>query len=133
MRNGPNNFPGIARHPCCDFNISDPSETPARTIGLRVGERYDEALGCCDRGPCGDEQNGSSSVATSELADVVEAVIPGLMRVITASAGLAGGPAGTVRRHHPRRRGARPRRRQKRPFWLVGARGPSIPTATAPG
>jgi hypothetical protein len=42
-----------------------------------------EALGYYDRKPFGDEQEGASQVVTSEFADVVESLMPGLMRVFT--------------------------------------------------
>jgi len=45
----------------------------------------EEALSYYDRQPYGDEQEGASSVVTSEFADVIESVMPGLMRVFTAS------------------------------------------------
>lgn len=54
-----------------------------------LGERYDEALNYYDRAPYGDEQDGNSSVVTSEFADVIESLMPGLMRVFTASDNLA--------------------------------------------
>lgn len=42
-----------------------------------------EALAYYDRKPFGDEQEGASQVVTSEFADVVESLMPGLMRVFT--------------------------------------------------
>lgn len=49
----------------------------------------EEALSYYDRQPYGDEQEGASSVVTSEFADVVESLMPGLMRVFTGSSDLA--------------------------------------------
>ena len=48
----------------------------------------EEALSYYDRQPYGDEQEGASSVVTSEFADVVESLMPGLMRVFTGSEDL---------------------------------------------
>ena len=45
----------------------------------------EKALAYYDRQPYGDEQEGSSQVVTSEFADVVESLMPGLMRVFTAA------------------------------------------------
>ena len=44
-----------------------------------------EALSYYDRQPFGDEQEGASQIVTSEFADVVESLMPGLMRVFTAA------------------------------------------------
>lgn len=44
-----------------------------------------QALAYYDRQPYGDEQEGASQVVTSEFADVVESLMPGLMRVFTAA------------------------------------------------
>ncbi|MFZ5784095.1 MAG: portal protein [Pseudomonadota bacterium] len=44
-----------------------------------------QALAYYDREPFGDEQEGASQVVTSEFADVVESLMPGLMRVFTAA------------------------------------------------
>src|SRR5215510_3354740 len=49
----------------------------------------EEALAYYDRQPYGDEQEGASSIVTSEFADVVESLMPGLMRVFTGSNDLA--------------------------------------------
>jgi hypothetical protein len=49
----------------------------------------EEALAYYDRQPYGDEQEGASSVVTSEFVDVIESVMPGLMRVFTGSDDLA--------------------------------------------
>jgi hypothetical protein len=43
----------------------------------------EQALSYYDRQPYGDEQEGASSVVTSEFADVIESLMPGLMRVFT--------------------------------------------------
>jgi hypothetical protein len=45
----------------------------------------EQALDYYDRQPYGDEQEGASTVVTSEFADIIESVMPGLMRVFTAS------------------------------------------------
>lgn len=42
-----------------------------------------EALAYYDRKPFGDEQEGASQIVTSEFADVIESLMPGLMRVFT--------------------------------------------------
>lgn len=42
-----------------------------------------------DRLPYGDEQEGASQVVTSEFADAIESLMPGLMRVFTAADDLA--------------------------------------------
>lgn len=44
-----------------------------------------QALAYYDRQPYGDEQDGASQVVTSEFADVIESLMPGLMRVFTAA------------------------------------------------
>ena len=44
-----------------------------------------QALAYYDRQPYGDEQEGASQVVTSEFADVIESIMPGLMRVFTAA------------------------------------------------
>ncbi|MBY0320952.1 MAG: hypothetical protein K2X72_19675 [Reyranella sp.] len=44
-----------------------------------------EAIAYYDREPFGDEQEGASQIVTSEFADVVESLMPGLMRVFTAA------------------------------------------------
>ncbi len=54
-----------------------------------LGRTRDDALACYDREPYGDEQEGASQVVTSEFADVVESVMPGLMRVFTSTDGVA--------------------------------------------
>ena len=51
-----------------------------------------EALSYYDRKPFGDEQEGASPIVTSEFADVVESLMPGLMRVFTAADDLAFSP-----------------------------------------
>src|SRR5262245_54240211 len=45
----------------------------------------EEALNYYDRAPYGDEQEGHSQVVTSEFADVIESIMPGLMRVFTST------------------------------------------------
>lgn len=45
----------------------------------------EKALNYYDRQPYGDEQDGASSVVTSEFADVIESVMPGMMRVFTGT------------------------------------------------
>jgi hypothetical protein len=49
----------------------------------------DQALAFYDRQPYGDEQEGASQVVTSEFADVIESLMPGLVRVFTATDALA--------------------------------------------
>ena len=44
-----------------------------------------QALAYYDRQPFGDEQEGASQIVTSEFADVVESLMPGLLRVFTAA------------------------------------------------
>ena len=48
-----------------------------------------EALAYYDRKPVGIEQEGRSQVVTSEFADVIESIMPGLMRVFTGTNDLA--------------------------------------------
>ena len=48
-----------------------------------------EALAYYDRQPIGGEEDGRSQVVTSEFADVIESLMPGLMRVFTGTADLA--------------------------------------------
>ena len=48
-----------------------------------------EALAYYDRAPFGSEEEGRSQVVTSEFADVIESVMPGLMRVFTGTDDLA--------------------------------------------
>ena len=48
-----------------------------------------EALAYYDRQPFGIEQEGRSQVVTSEFADVIESIMPGLMRVFTGTNDLA--------------------------------------------
>jgi hypothetical protein len=48
-----------------------------------------EALAYYDRQPIGGEEEGRSQVVTSEFADVIESLMPGLMRVFTGTADLA--------------------------------------------
>ena len=48
-----------------------------------------EALAYYDRQPFGVEEEGRSQVVTSEFADVIESIMPGLMRVFTGTEDLA--------------------------------------------
>ena len=48
-----------------------------------------EALAYYDRQPFGVEEEGRSQVVTSEFADVIESIMPGLMRVFTGTDDLA--------------------------------------------
>ena len=48
-----------------------------------------EALAYYDRQPFGIEEEGRSQVVTSEFADVIESIMPGLMRVFTGTDDLA--------------------------------------------
>ncbi|MBV8189126.1 MAG: hypothetical protein JO339_17925, partial [Alphaproteobacteria bacterium] len=47
------------------------------------------ALAYYDRDLYGDEQEGLSQVVTSEFADVIESIMPGLMRVFTSTDDVA--------------------------------------------
>ena len=49
----------------------------------------EDALNYYDREPYGDEQDGASQVVTSEFADVIESIMPGLMRVFTSTDDVA--------------------------------------------
>ncbi len=49
----------------------------------------EDALNYYDREPYGDEQEGGSQVVTSEFADVIESIMPGLMRVFTSTDDVA--------------------------------------------
>ena len=48
-----------------------------------------DALRYYDRAPYGDEQEGLSQLVTSEFADVIESIMPGLMRVFTSTDDVA--------------------------------------------
>ena len=48
-----------------------------------------QALAYYDRQPIGGEQEGRSQIVTSEFADVIESIMPGLMRVFTSTDNLA--------------------------------------------
>lgn len=54
-----------------------------------LATRREDALARYDRQAYGDEQEGASSVVTSEFQDIVESVMPGLMRVFTNTDDLA--------------------------------------------
>src|SRR5215475_10816092 len=54
-----------------------------------LGKTREEALAYYDREPYGDEQEGGSQVVTSEFADVIESIMPGLMRVFTSTDDVA--------------------------------------------
>ena len=65
----------------------------------------EDALNYYDREPYGDEQDGASQVVTSEFADVIESIMPGLMRVFTSTDDVAEfTPARRARSAGPRRR-----------------------------
>jgi hypothetical protein len=49
----------------------------------------EDALNYYDREPYGDEQDGASQVVTSEFADVIESIMPSLMRVFTSTDDVA--------------------------------------------
>ena len=49
----------------------------------------EDALNYYDREPYGDEQDGASQVVTSEFADEIESIMPGLMRVFTSTDDVA--------------------------------------------
>jgi hypothetical protein len=50
-----------------------------------LSQTREDALNYYDREPYGDEQFGASQVVTSEFADVIESIMPGLMRVFTST------------------------------------------------
>src|SRR3979411_725150 len=50
-----------------------------------LSQTREDALNYYDREPYGDEQDGASQVVTSEFADVIESIMPGLMRVFTST------------------------------------------------
>src|SRR5262245_24272903 len=54
-----------------------------------LSKTREEALAYYDREPYGDEQEGGSQVVTSEFADVIESIMPGLMRVFTSTDDVA--------------------------------------------
>src|ERR1700730_15406085 len=54
-----------------------------------LSQTREDALNYYDREPYGDEQFGSSQVVTSEFADVIESIMPGLMRVFTSTDDVA--------------------------------------------
>jgi hypothetical protein len=57
--------------------------------GSALSRTREEALAYYDREPYGDEQEGASQVVTSEFADVIESIMPGLMRVFTSTDDVA--------------------------------------------
>ncbi|HEY6716205.1 MAG TPA: hypothetical protein VI232_07665, partial [Reyranella sp.] len=54
-----------------------------------LSQTREDALNYYDREPYGDEQFGASQVVTSEFADVIESIMPGLMRVFTSTDDVA--------------------------------------------
>ena len=54
-----------------------------------LNQTREDALNYYDREPYGDEQDGASQVVTSEFADVIESIMPGLMRVFTSTDDVA--------------------------------------------
>src|SRR5580693_8182579 len=46
-----------------------------------LSQTREDALNYYDREPYGDEQDGASQVVTSEFADAIESIMPGLMHV----------------------------------------------------
>ena len=54
-----------------------------------LSQTREDALNYYDREPYGDEQDGASQVVTSEFADVIELIMPGLMRVFTSTDDVA--------------------------------------------
>jgi len=54
-----------------------------------LSQTREDALNYYDREPYGDEQDGASQVVTSEFADVIESIMPGLMRVFTSTDDVA--------------------------------------------
>ena len=57
--------------------------------GSALSRTREDALAYYDREPYGDEQEGASQVVTSEFADVIESIMPGLMRVFTSTDDVA--------------------------------------------
>jgi hypothetical protein len=56
---------------------------------IALSAQRKEALSYYDRQPLGLEEEGRSQVVTSEFADVIESIMPGLMRVFTGTDNLA--------------------------------------------
>jgi hypothetical protein len=54
-----------------------------------LSQTREDALNYYDRELYGDEQDGASQVVTSEFADVIESIMPGLMRVFTSTDDVA--------------------------------------------
>src|SRR3981081_1027693 len=54
-----------------------------------LSQTREDALNYYDREPYGDEHDGASQVVTSEFADVIESIMPGLMRVFTSTDDVA--------------------------------------------
>ena len=54
-----------------------------------LSQTREDALNYYDREPYGDEQDGASQVVTSEFADAIESIMPGLMRVFTSTDDVA--------------------------------------------
>ena len=54
-----------------------------------LSKTREDALAYYDREPYGDEQEGASQIVTSEFADVIESIMPGLMRVFTSTDDVA--------------------------------------------
>src|SRR5882757_4718790 len=54
-----------------------------------LSQTREDALNYYDREPYGDEQDGASQVVSSEFADVIESIMPGLMRVFTSTDDVA--------------------------------------------
>jgi hypothetical protein len=54
-----------------------------------LSQTREDALNYYDREPYGDEQEGASQVVTSEFSDVIESIMPGLMRVFTSTDDVA--------------------------------------------
>jgi hypothetical protein len=54
-----------------------------------LSQTREDALNYYDREPYGDEQDGASQIVTSEFADVIESIMPGLMRVFTSTDDVA--------------------------------------------
>src|SRR5882757_893019 len=54
-----------------------------------LSQTREDALNYYDREPYGDETEGASQVVTSEFADVIESIMPGLMRVFTSTDDVA--------------------------------------------
>ena len=81
----PGRCPTATCWPCCAAR----SRPPPATRTARCPPSASEALAYYDRQGFGIEEEGRSQVVTSEFADVIESIMPGLMRVFTGTDDLA--------------------------------------------